>query len=68
VKNSFNFQELLHSRSKCHGTKPMHPSSSRAFQRDQEHDLKHPSLVHLMGTNKTNKVPCFIDRYFKPIN
>jgi len=23
--------------------KPMHPSSSRAFQRHQEHDLKHPS-------------------------
>jgi hypothetical protein len=45
----------------------MHPSSSRAFQRDQEHDLKHPGLVDLIGTkqNETNKQPCFIDRYTK---
>jgi hypothetical protein len=41
VKKSFNIQELLHLKSKHHGTKPMdHPSSSRAFQRDQESDLK----------------------------
>jgi hypothetical protein len=33
VKKSFNIQELLHHKSKRHGTKPMHPSSSRAFQR-----------------------------------
>jgi hypothetical protein len=43
------------------------PSSSRAFQRHQEHDLKHPSLVDLITTkqNKTkqNKLPSFIDRY-----
>jgi hypothetical protein len=67
VKKSFNIQELLHHKFKCHGTKPMHPSSSRAFQRHQEHDLKHPSLVDLITTkqNKTkqNKLPSFIDRY-----
>jgi hypothetical protein len=42
----------------------MHPSSSRAFQKDQEHNLKHPGLVDLIGTkqNKTNKQPSFIDR------
>ena len=34
--------------------KPMDPSSSRAFQRHQEHDLKHPSLVDLI-TTKQNK-------------
>jgi len=28
----------------------MHPSSSRAFQGDQEHDLKHASSVDLIGT------------------
>jgi hypothetical protein len=40
VKRSFNIQELLHHKSKCHGTKPMHPSSSRAFQRHQEHEVQ----------------------------
>jgi hypothetical protein len=37
-------------------SKPMHPSSSRALQRDQEHDLKHPDSVDLIDTkqNKTN--------------
>jgi hypothetical protein len=29
-------------------TKLMHPSSSRAFHRDQERDLKHPSSVDLI--------------------
>jgi hypothetical protein len=45
VKKSFNIQELLHHKSKRHGTKPMHPSLSKAFQRHQEHNLKHPGLV-----------------------
>jgi hypothetical protein len=59
VKKSFNIQELLHHKSKRYETKPMHPYSSRAFQRDQERDLKHPGLVDLMGTkqNKTNYLP-----------
>jgi len=45
---------------------PMHLSSSRAFERDQEHDLKHPGSVDLISTkqNKTNKLSCFIDRCF----
>ncbi len=51
----------LHCRSKCSGTNPMHPSSSRAFQRHQKHDLKHPSLVDLIIT-KQNNLPSFIDR------
>jgi hypothetical protein len=55
VKKLFNIQELLHHKSKRHETKPMHPSFSwGVFQRDQEHDLKHPSLVDLIGT-KQNK-------------
>jgi hypothetical protein len=59
VKKSFNIQELLHRKSKCHGTKPMHPSSSKAFQRHQEHKLKHPGWVDLITTkqNKTNYLP-----------
>ncbi len=38
-------------------------SSSRAFQRHQEHDLKHPSSVDLI-TTKQNKLPSFIDSGF----
>jgi len=41
--------------------KLMHPSS-RAFQRDQECDRKHPASVDLISINKTNKQPSFIDR------
>jgi hypothetical protein len=53
VKKSFNIQELLHRKSKRRETKPMHPSSSRAFQRHQEHDLKHAGLVDLITTKQT---------------
>jgi hypothetical protein len=62
MKKSFNIQELLHHKSKHHETKPMHPSSSRAFQRDHKHDLKHLGSVDLISTNKRNKQPSFIDK------
>jgi hypothetical protein len=66
MKKSFNIQKLLHCKSKRRGTKPMHPSSSRAFQRHQEYDLKHLGLVDLI-TIKQNKllsfILSFIDRY-----
>ncbi len=63
MKKSFNIQELFHWESKRYETKPMHhPSSSRAFERHQEQDLKHPGLVDLI-TTKQNKLPSFIDRY-----
>ncbi len=44
----------------------MHPSSLRAFQRHQEHDLKHPGSVDLITTkqnkqNKPNYLPPQID-------
>jgi hypothetical protein len=55
VKKSFNIQELLHYKSKRHEIKPMHPSSSGAFQKDQELDLKHPGSVDLISTNKTKQ-------------
>jgi hypothetical protein len=45
---------------KRHGTKGYAPLSSlRAFQRHQEHDLKHPGSVDLITTkqNKTNYLP-----------
>jgi len=61
VKKSFNIKKLLHHKSKHHETKPMHPFSLRAFQRDQECNLKHPGLVDLISTNK---LPCFIDRFY----
>jgi hypothetical protein len=59
VKKSFNIQKLLHCKSKRHGTKPLHPSSCRAFQRHQEHSLKHSSWVDLIPTKQTT---FFIDR------
>jgi hypothetical protein len=59
MEKSFNIEELLNHNFKCHGTKLMHPFSLRAFQRDQEFNLKHPSLVDLRSTNK---LPSFIDR------
>jgi hypothetical protein len=55
VKKSFNIQELLHGKSNRHETKPMHPSSWRAFQRDQERDLKHPSSVDVIGTKQNEQ-------------
>jgi hypothetical protein len=61
MKKSLNIQELLHCKSKQHETKLMHPSSSRAFQRDQEHDLKHLGSMAIIS-KKQNKLPCFIDR------
>jgi len=59
VKKSFNIQELLHCKSKHHGSKHVHPFLLKAFQRHQEHDLKHPSLVDFISTkqNKTNYLP-----------
>jgi hypothetical protein len=42
----------------------MHPSSYRAFQRDQEHDLKHPGLMDLISTKQIKQTTLsFIDRY-----
>jgi hypothetical protein len=57
VKKSFNIEELLHCKSKRHETKLMHLSScsSRDFQRDQKHDLKHPGSVDLISTAKTKQ-------------
>jgi len=46
------------------------PSSSRAFQRDQEHNLKHPGSVDLLSTKKTkqaNYLPSYIDMFFAKI-
>jgi hypothetical protein len=63
VKTSFNIQELLHCKSKNHGTKPMHPSSLRAFQRHQEDNLKHLGSMDFHNyKTKQNKLPSFIDR------
>jgi hypothetical protein len=62
-EESFNTQELLYCKSKRRGTKPMHASLSKAFQKHQEHDLKHPGLVDLIITkrNKTNYLPSEVD-------
>jgi hypothetical protein len=57
----FNIQELLHHKSKHHGTKPMHPSPSRAIQRDQEPNMKHSGLLDLIST-KQNKQTTLLHR------
>jgi hypothetical protein len=59
MKKSFNIQELLLCKSKHHETKPMHPSSLRAFQRDQEHDLKHSGSGELIGTKQNKQTTLF---------
>jgi hypothetical protein len=61
-KSLKNQSKFLHHKSKHHGTKPMHPSSLRAFQRHQEHDLKHPGLVNFIIT-KQKKLLSFINRW-----
>jgi hypothetical protein len=66
MKKSFNIQEFLHRKSKRHKTKPMHPSSLRTFQRDQECDLKHPNSMDLISTKQnktkqTNNLVSYID-------
>jgi len=33
----------------------MHPSSLKAFQRDEECDMNQPGLVDLISTNKTKQ-------------
>jgi hypothetical protein len=66
VKNSFNIQELLHHKLKQSETKLMHPSSSRAFQRHRECNLKCPNLVDLIMRNKQNKQNSFIERWPAP--
>jgi hypothetical protein len=63
LKKSFNIQELLHCKSKQHGTKLMQLSSSRAFQRDQERNLKHPDSVDLIDTKQTNYLASQIDDF-----
>jgi hypothetical protein len=56
------FQKSFFPKSKHHGTKPMYPFSWGAFQRHQEHNLKHhPGSVDLIPA-KQNKLPSFIDR------
>jgi len=69
--NLISSEEIIHysrtfvSKSKCHGTKTMHPSLSWAFQRHQEHELKHPGSVDLITTiqNKTKQTETFLHRW-----
>ncbi len=64
MKKSFNIQKLLHHKLKHDETKLMHPYLQRAFQRYQEHDLKHLNLGDRNITNKTkqNFLSSFTDR------
>ncbi len=55
MKKSFNIQELQHHKFN-HETKLMHPSSSRAFQRHEECNVKHPSLVDFISTKQNKQI------------
>jgi hypothetical protein len=64
----FSFQNLIFwnlfefsAQIKHHETKPMHPSLSRAFQSDQECNLKHPGSMDLISTKQTNYLASWID-------
>jgi hypothetical protein len=67
----FNFEWKNHKILKSFCTvcpsQAMHPSSWRAFQRHQKHDLKHTSSVYLIVTEQ-NKQPSFIDRCSYPMS
>ncbi len=52
MKKSFNIQKLLHRKSKCHETKLMHLSSSRAFQRDQVCSYMRSEPSQFSGSHK----------------
>jgi len=55
-EKSFNIQELLHCKSKCHETKLVHRSSSKAFQRYQKCNMKYLDLGDL--SMKKNNLFC----------
>jgi len=58
VKKSFNIQELFALLSpNVMEPSLCNPTHQRAFQRHQEHDLKHPGLVDLIATKQTNYLP-----------
>jgi hypothetical protein len=61
MKKSFNIQELFAPQVQTSWNQAHAPLSSRAFQRHQEHNLKHSNWVDLK-TTKQNKLPSFIDR------
>jgi hypothetical protein len=63
MKKLFNIQKILHHKSKHHETKLMHPSLLRAFQRDQECNLKHPNSVDLK-TKQTTFLHRLISFYY----
>jgi hypothetical protein len=61
VKESFNIQELLHHKSKCPETKPMHPSL--LLESFPKRPRRQSEASQFGGTHKykTNKLPCFMD-------
>ncbi len=63
VKKSFNIQELLHCKSKRHGTKAYAtlPPLGELSKENQEHNLKHRDSVDLIST-KQNKQTTFLHR------
>jgi hypothetical protein len=46
-------------------TNLIHPYSLKKFQQHQEHDKMHHHLGDFNATNKSNKLPSFIDKYWR---
>jgi hypothetical protein len=63
VKKSFNIQKLLPHKSKCHGTKPMHPLIVESFKKTPRtgSEVSQFGGSHIYKT-KQYKLPSFIDR------
>jgi hypothetical protein len=52
-RNHSIFKNFLHCKSKCHGTKPMHPSFVQSFQKAPKTRSKHLGSVDLITTKQT---------------
>jgi hypothetical protein len=65
----FNIQKLLDRMSKRHETKPMHPSSSRTFQRPRTRSeaSRFSGSIKYKQNKQTNYLPSYIDMLFAKI-
>jgi hypothetical protein len=59
------FSIFFHYKLKHYETNLIHPYSLKIFQQHQEHDKTHHHLGDFKVTNKSNKLPFFIDKYWR---
>jgi hypothetical protein len=66
--NEFSWKicfQWLHCKLKHYETNLIHPYSLKTFQQHQKHDKTHHGLGDFNVTNKSNKLPSFIDKYWR---